>query len=140
MKNRSKVRESKSLLRLLVYILLVITLLLFIVAGVRIRGYSRGYQYNYKASDFIYDAEKDRFGRLYTTAISDMERDASYDSDVQEFRALGFYYEQAVLEKAYRDAGMTEKADAFKAKKEEYGEALGSLASKVSAVEKSLNR
>ena len=133
-----KVKEKKSLLKLAVQGLLIITVILFLAAGFRIRTFSRGYPIRYDARDYVYSVEYNRFDDLYETTISHMERDVIYDEQVTEFRALAFYYEQAVLEKAYEEAGESEKAAAFREKKEEYRKELGSVSSKANAVDELL--
>ena len=133
-------KQKKSLLKLAVQALLIVTVIMFISAGVRIRNYSHGYAYNYSARDYVYDIENNRYGDAYYTAIDHMGRDVSYDEDESEFRALAFYFEEAVLEKAYREDGQTEKAEAFEAKKEEYRNELGSLSSKAKAVDELLDK
>lgn len=132
---RKRVKEKKSLLRIITRILVVITVIAYVMAAFRISNYSSNYYYDQKVSNYLYDIEANRFGGVYTTALDDMRRDISYDSDVMECRALGFYYEQAVLEKAYREAGNEEKARAFAEKKAEYEKELGSMASKIKDVE-----
>ena len=137
---KKKVKTKKSLLRVIVEILLVITIILYLSAFFRIRENSRGYIYDYSARDYVYDTEANRFGRVLYTATEDMARGATYDNDEEEFRALGFYFEQAVLEKAYREEGKLEEAEAFKAKKEEYLDKMGSLSSKAAIVEEMLDK
>ena len=69
-----------------------------------------------------------------------MGEQASYSTEVEECRALAFYYEQAVLEHAYRATGETEKADAFANRMKEYESELGSLAKKADDVRSVVNK
>lgn len=135
MKKQKKVKEKKPRLRIVAEILVIVTVIAFISAWLRIDNFSRGYYYRYNASNYLYDVERNSFGKVYTTAVRDMRREASYDDNVKECRALGFYFEQAALENAYRKAGQEEKANAFADKKKEYEGELGTLSTKIKDVE-----
>jgi len=135
---KMKKTRNRSPLGLLTKILVVITVIAILTAVFRIRDYTRDYSYTYSESNYVWDLQGDRFGDIYSTAVRDMSKGKSYSKDVEECRALAFYYEQAVLEKAYRDNGFEEKADAFAEKKAEYADQLGSLASKAKSVEAQL--
>lgn len=135
MKKKIKVKKNRSLLSLLTRILVVITVIVFLMAGFRIKDSSRNYSYTYDEDDYVWPLRNNNFGDLYNMAVSDMHRGKKYSKDVEECRALAFYYEQAVLEKAYRDNGYEDKADAFAQRKAEYAAELGSLASKTKDVD-----
>ena len=128
---------TRSPLKIVVGILAVIVVVLFATAGFQIRESSEGYSSEHGIREYIYAAESGRFGNLYDTTLRDMDRNASYDTEVAECRALAFYYEQAVLEHAYRTAGDTDKADEFAKRMEEYEAQLGSMSSKAELVRKS---
>ena len=65
-----------------------------------------------------------------------MNKKTSYSVEIMECRALAFYYEQAVLEHAYRLAGESDKADSFAERMREYETQLGSLSSKTADAQK----
>lgn len=132
-------QSKRSPLKILVTIVAVIVVVLYLTAGVRIKGYSQGYAADFDARDYIYPAENERFGDLYDVAVRDMDKQASYTAEVAEYRALAFYYEQAVLEHAYREAGDTAKADEFAKRMGEYESQLGSVASRAEAVRKAIS-
>ena len=131
-------KGARSPLKILVTIVAIIVVILFMSAGIRISDRSKGYSNEYDARDYLYPAEGGRFGTLYYIAVSDMDKNATYTSEVEECRALAFYYEQAVLEHAYREAGNDAKADEFAARMKEYEAQLGSMSSKTTAVEKAV--
>lgn len=135
---KMKKSKNRSPLGLLTKILVIITIIAAIMAAFRIRENSRSYTYTYSESDYVWDLQNNRFGDMYDTAVRDMHREKNYSKDVEECRALAFYFEQALLEKAYRDNGFEEKADAFAEKKAEYADQLGSLASKAKDVDAQL--
>ncbi len=130
-------QSTRSPLKIVVAILAVIVVILYATAAFQIRETSEGYSSDYGIRDYIYSAESGRYGNLYDTALRDMDRQASYGTEVAECRALAFYYEQAVLEHAYRAAGDTGKADEFAKRMEEYEAQLGSMSSKAELVRKS---
>ena len=131
---RNTVRRRPPLIRIAVIITALITLVLFGAALNRIRESSRGYSYYYKESNYAYPAASGRFGELYETALSDMMEDAKYSDEVKEYRALAFYYENAVLAHAYRECGDDTKSTHFEDKMKLYETALGSQAVKAAAV------
>ena len=137
MTNVAKRRWSP--LKVITAIVAVIVVVLFITAASQIREVAQGHSIDYDSRDYLYSAETNRFGRLYDTTVRDMEKRASYSSEVAECRALAFYYEQAVLEHAYRTTGDTAKADEFAQRMEEYEAELGSLAPKAEAVRKAVS-
>ena len=126
-------------LKVLVTILAIIVVILFTSAGFRISEHSQGYSYEYSIRDYLFDAEYGRFGDLYDTAVRDMGKHTTYSAEVAECRALGFYYEQAVLEHAYRASGDTAKADEFAQRMKEYEAQLGSMSSRAEAVRASVS-
>lgn len=132
-------KSSKSPLKVVSAILAVVVVLLFVGAGVQIKDTSQGYTVEYDARDYMYSAEYGKYGQLYETAVDDMDKRADYSAEVAEYRALAFYYEQAVLEHAYRAAGDNAKADAFAERMSEYEGQLGSLSSKAEAVRKAVS-
>ena len=126
--------STRSPLKIVVTIVAIIVVLVYASAVVQINNYASGYSYGYDTRDYIYSAENSRFGNLYDAAVHDMDKNANYSTEVAECRALAFYYEQAVLEHAYRTCGDTAKADAFAKRMEEYEAQLGSMAKKTKAV------
>lgn len=130
----SKAKVAGSPLKVIVGIVAVIVVLVYALAALEISDTAKGRSYGYDVRDYLYAAENGRFGTLYDTAVHDMARQASYDAQVEECRALAFYYEQAVLEHAYRVTGDGEAADAFAQRMAEYEAQLGSLAPKAEAV------
>lgn len=132
-------KGKRSPLKVLAVILTIVVAILFISAGAQISNHSRGYVNDYDARDYIYSAEIGRFDSLYDTTICDMSKDAEYSPEVEECRALAFYYEQAVLEHAYRVVGDDEKADEFAARMAEYESQLGSMKGKAEAVRKAVS-
>ena len=132
--------SSKSPLKVIVTVLAVIVMLTLIAGAYRIHDYSQDYIYEYDARDYIYDTERGTYGSLYNTAVKDMNKRDNYSADVAEYRALAFYYEQAVLEHAYRMSGNDEKADAFAERMSEYESQLGSLEFKAKDVREAVSR
>lgn len=127
----TRIRNRKrSALSVVVAIVAVLVVLVFAAAGFEIADTARGYSMDYDARDYLYAAESGRYGDLYDTAMRDMDKDATYSAEVMEYRALAFYYEQAVLEHAYRQTGGKEKADAFAQRMAEYESELGSMSPK----------
>ena len=131
---------GRSPLKAFTIIVAIIAVILFVSAGVQINEHSQGYARDYDARDYIYSAERGRFSDLYSTALHDMDKHAKYSSEVTECRTLAFYYEQAVLEHAYREAGNNEKADKFAERMKEYETQLGSLASKTALVKETVEK
>ena len=127
-------RGERSPLKVVVTILAIAVAILYVSAGFRIASESEDYSIDYDARDYIYSAESGRYGDLYDTAVRDMNKRATHSAEVAECRALAFYYEQAVLEHAYRATGDDAKADAFAQRMEEYEAQLGSLSGKVKGV------
>ena len=132
------VKSSRSPLKIVTIIVAVIVVVLFAMAASQIREASQGYSSEYDTRDYIYPAEGGRFGQLYDAAIRDMGRDADYSTEEAECRALAFYYEQAVLEHAYRVTGDDAKADKFAQRMKEYESELGSMSSKAEAARKAV--
>ncbi|MBP3867389.1 MAG: hypothetical protein J6D25_06215, partial [Eggerthellaceae bacterium] len=126
-------KNSRSPLKIVTIVVAVIVVILFAAAAGEIREASQGYSSEYDTRDYIYPAESGRFGQLYDVAIRDMGRDADYSTEESECRALAFYYEQAVLEHAYRVTGDDAKADKFAQRMKEYESELGSMSSKAEA-------
>lgn len=133
-------RSDRSPLKVVVTLLAIAVVVVYAMAGFQIRENAEGYRMDYDARDYIYSAETGRFGDLYEVAVRDMDKHAAYSSEVAECRALAFYYEQAVLEHAYRTTGDAEKADQFAQRMEEYEAQLGSLSEKTEAVKKAVAR
>ena len=131
-------RKKSSPLKIPVIIVAIIVVIIFVAAGNKIHESAQGYPSEYDARDYIYSAEQGRFGNLYETAVHDMAKTAEYSPEVVEYRALAFYYEQAVLEHAYRFTGDDAKADEFAIRMAEYEAQLGSMASKTEAVHKAV--
>lgn len=125
---------KRSPLKVVVAIVAVVVVFLFASAGFRISEYSQSHMADYNARSYIYPAEQGHFGDLYETTVQDMAKQAEYSAEVAECRALAFYYEQAVLEHAYRLAGDDAKADEFAKRMQEYEAQLGSMASKAALV------
>ena len=132
-------QSERSPLRIIVGIVAVIVVILFVSAGLQIKDHSEGYTIEYDTRDYIYAAERGSYGNLYDVALRDMDRHATYSPEVAECRALAFYYEQALLEHAYRAAGDDKKADEFAKRMEEYEAQLGSMSSKAKLVRKSVS-
>ena len=131
-------RGKRSPLKALVILLAIVVVTLYVIAGTQISQAAQGRTVDYDARDYIYSAEYGRFGALYDTALYDMNKHAEYSAEVEECRALAFYYEQAVLEHAYREAGDDAKADEFAKRMEEYEAQLGSMSGRAEAVRKAL--
>jgi len=131
---RQSAQKMRSPLKIVAIILAVAVVVIYAGAAYSIHDTSQGYVYDYDARDYLYPAESGRYGDLYDTAIRDMGKQVEYSPEVEECRALAFYYEQAVLEHAYRATGDIEKADAFAARMSEYGAQLGSLSKKAEDV------
>ena len=129
-------KSSRSPLKVITVIVAVIVVILFMAASYQIREVSQGHSVEYDARDYLYDAETGMFGQLYETAVLDMDKHTTYSAEVAECRALAFYYEQAVLEHAYRTTGDDAKADAFAQRMEEYESELGSMSSKAADARK----
>ena len=127
-------KAKRSPLKVVAAILAIVVTILFVSAGVQIADHSKGWTVDYDARDYLYPAESGRYGSLYDTAIRDMRKDKEYSAEVAECRALAFYYEQAVLEHAYRVAGNDAEADRFADRMEEYASQLGSMSGKAEAV------
>lgn len=128
-------RGASSPLKIPVIILAVVVVLLYALAGFQIAEHASRYQVEFDARDYIHSAESGRFGDLYDTALMDMDKNTTYSTEVAECRALAFYYEQAVLEHAYRGAGDTEKADKAAKRMKEYEAQLGSMSAKAKTVQ-----
>lgn len=137
MKNVTTAKQSP--LKVVVIILAVIVVVLYGTAILSINETARGLNAEYDARDYLYSAEHGRYGNLYDTTLRDMGKKTTYSAEVEECRALAFYYEQAVLEHAYRVTGKTDKADAFAARMKEYESELGSLAKKAADVRAVVN-
>lgn len=132
-------KTARSPLKIITAIVAVIVVLLFVAAFFQIREGSQGYSVEYDARDYLYNAESGRFGQLYDTAVSDMDKHTTYSTEVAECRALAFYYEQAVLEHAYRTTGDDAKADEFAQRMKEYEAELGSMSSKAADARKAVS-
>ncbi len=132
--------SKKSPVKVLVIIVAIAVILVYISVAMLISDAAKGRSFDYDARDYLYSAENARYDNLYDTAIYDMERHAAYNDDVQECRALAFYYEQAVLERAYRESGDTAKADEFAERMKEYEAQLGTLSSRTKDVQDLLDR
>ena len=137
---RQSAQKMRSPLKIVAIILAVAVVVIYAGAAYSIHDTSQGYVYDYDARDYLYPAENGRYGDLYDTAIRDMGKQTVYSAEVEECRALAFYYEQAVLEHAYRAAGENEKADAFAARMSEYEAQLGSLSKKAEDVRETVGR
>ena len=94
--------------------------------------------YDYDERDYLYPAESGRYGVLYDTAIQDMGKKTQYSAEVSECRSLAFYYEQAVLEHAFRTVGDNAKAAEFASGMAKYEADLGAMADKASDVRKAV--
>lgn len=128
--------KASSPLKIVVTVIAVIVVILFVSAGAQINNASKGYSYEHNVRDYVYPAESGRFGNLYEIAVRDMDKHTEYTPEVEECRALAFYYEQAVLEHAYRTTGDVEKADQFAERMKEYEGQLGSMSAKAEAARK----
>lgn len=137
---RQSAQKMRSPLKIVAIILAVAVVVIYAGAAYKIHDTSQGYVYDYDARDYLYVAESGRYGNLYDTAIRDMGKQVEYSAEVEECRALAFYYEQAVLEHAYRAVGDNGKADAFAARMDEYEAQLGSLSKKAKDVRETVGR
>ena len=126
--------SARTPLKAVVIIVAILVVVNFVIAGYRISDSSHGIAYDYDARDYLYSAENNRFGDLYSTAVRDMNKNAVHETSVVEYQTLAFYYEQAVLEHAYRLEGDDAKADEFAHRMAEYESQLGSLSYKAAAV------
>ena len=129
-------KSSRSPLKVITAIVAVIVVIIFVAATYQIREVSQGHTVSYDSRDYLYEAEAGRFGDLYETAVQDMDKHTTYSTEVAECRALAFYYEQAVLEHAYRETGDDAKADACAQRMQEYESELGSMSSKAADARK----
>lgn len=136
MKQNAQVKQSP--LKIVAIILAVIVAVLFVSAALRISETAQGNAYEFGEFEYSYTAERGHYGMLYDTAVQDMSKYATYSEKVKDCRALGFYYEQAVLEHAYRTTGDTAKADGFAERMKEYESQLGSMADKAGDVLKAI--
>ena len=131
----TKAKSTKrSPLKIVAIILAVIVVVLYVSTGFTIWKHAGSNAAEYDSRDYIFSAERGRYGDLYDTTIRDMSKQAKYSTEVAECRALAFYYEQAVLEHAYRKCGDDAKADAFAERMKEYEAQLGSMSSKAQTV------
>ena len=117
MKQNARVKQSP--LKIVAIILAVIVAVLFVSAALRISETAQGNAYEFGEFEYSYTA-------------------ATYSEKVKDCRALGFYYEQAVLEHAYRTTGDTAKADGFAERMKEYESQLGLMADKAGDVLKAI--
>ena len=125
---------ERSPLKIVVAIVAVIVVGLFVSAAFRISDYSKGHAADYDARSYVYSVQFGRYGDLYSTTLHDMDKQVTYSDEVKECRALAFYYEQAVLEHAYRVADDTDKADEFAQRMGEYEAQLGSISARAKMV------
>lgn len=132
--------KTRSPLKIIVTILAVIVVLVFVAAFNLVQNATQGHSVDYDARDYVYSAEYGRYGSLYDTAISDMVKGKEYKAEVEEYRALAFYYEQAVLEHAYKSVGNIEKAEAAAARMEDYESQLGSLSNRAEDVRDAVSK
>lgn len=132
--------KRRSPLKVVTAILAVVVVILYASAAYQINDYSKGHSLDYDTRSYIYPAENGRFGDLYDVTVRDMNKRTEYSAEVTECRALAFYYEQAVLEHAYREAGDDKKADEFAKRMEEYEAQLGSLSSRTKLVQSRVAR
>lgn len=133
-------QSRRSPLKILVTAVAVVVVVLYVSAGIQVKSYSEGYVSDYDVRSYIYPVESGRFGDLYDVTIRDMNKKTEYSAEVAECRALAFYYEQAVLENAYRQSGDNEKADEFAKRMEEYAGQLGSISARAEAVREAVVR
>lgn len=134
-----KTKKRKTPLRIISIILLVITIISLLTAFARIREESSGRYYDYKVDDYVRAIGWSNYGDLYNTALEDMVKGKKYDDQTMKCRNLAFYYEQAVLERAYRETGDTEKADLCLERMKEYENNLGEFSEKVEDVQKHIS-
>ena len=132
MKNIANSKQSP--LKIVVAIIAVIVVIMFATAGMRISESASVSHYDYDERDYLYPVESGRYGMLYETAIQDMGKKKQYTAEVSECRALAFYYEQAVLEHAFRTVGDNAKAREFANRMAEYEADLGTMSDKASDV------
>ena len=131
--SRTKKKTSSSPLRFFAILATIVTVFMYLNAFAAIRESSRGYFYDYKESDYAYPLIDGDYGSLYQNAVRDMGRD-HYSGDIPAYRALAFYYEQAVLMRAYEEGGDAQKTEAFRARMNEYEAQLGPLAEEAAKV------
>ena len=139
-RNETAAAPKKPLIRIAVILTAIVTLIVFMIAMYKIRDAATSYSYGYKTTDYAYSASSGRYGDLYDTALRDMAEGKKYNGEVEELRALAFYYENAVLANAYRGAGDSAKADSFEEKMKAYEAELGSLSSYAAKVQANLER
>ena len=132
MKQASQAKRSP--LKIAAIVLAVVVVIVYVTAALAIGDIARGRDLGYNARSYLSPAERGRYDTLYETALLDMGKSAEYSAEVEECRALAFYYEQAVLEHAYRVAGNDAKADEFATRMSEYETELGSMAGKAADV------
>lgn len=127
-------KSTRSPLKIVVTILAVIVVLVYVAACNSVQNAAQGRSLEYDARDYVYSAEYGRYGSLYDTAIHDMAKNKEYKAEVEEYRALAFYYEQAVLEHAYKSVGNVDKAEASAERMKEYEAQLGSVSNRAEDV------
>ena len=131
--SRKKKTTKRSPLRFFTVLVTIITVFMFLNAFASIHEASYGYYRDYKERDYAYNLIDGDYGSLYETAIQDMDN-THYTGDIPAYRALAFYYEQAVLARAYEENGDTQKAEAFRARMKEYETQLGPLTEEAAKV------
>ena len=121
----------KSRLVKVIFVIAATALIIFILANViwSVNEYNQSKSYTqsryYDEADYNYAVQYGDYDRLYQMASNETASDFELNETEEAAAALGFYYNAALLHKAYENAGMEDEAAVQLEKMEKYKEDAG---------------
>lgn len=122
--NRQKFAESR-LWNVIIFLLGALLLLNIAMAVMSVGEELKGYPY--EESSFLYAMESRDYARMLEMKHRNEGYRVKTTETMRECYAVAQYFEAAVYERAYREDGQTDKAEAYRKKKEEQREAMGAF-------------
>lgn len=123
-------KKQISISGILIIILSILFVFLLLMGITRLKEEFRGYT-KYDEQSFASDLKYQDYVSILRKTAQNEAQGAKSNEILEEYYALGHYYEAAVHYKIYKDSNYTEKAAAYKAVMDEEEKKMGQLQSEI---------
>lgn len=126
-------KKRISISGIIIIILTILFAFLLLIGITRLKEEFRGYT-KYDEQSFSSDLKYQDYVSILRKTTQNEARGAKTNEILEEYYALGRYYEAAVNYKIYADSSYTEKAAAYKAVMDQEEKKMGQLQSEIPAM------
>lgn len=138
MENKAKIGGNKIVNWILNILIILLSFLFIITAGVMIEELHTVNSYTYSENSFYYNIEGERFFNMVGGYHQNTQAGFEGNKNMKEYYGVAEYYEAASLYKAYTVAGNTEWANHFKEKMNQAEVKMGGWSITKDAIHKQL--